>query len=225
MDVADGEVAVQGLADGDCLRANVAAAEAELQLVGQADLQCQFDPVRPARQCAERLRAVELENRRIAFAALLPQLPGQGAHQAVEGRGLLAVVARLDLLWVARQIAEPRPAYGYASAYRLALFEGGLLAEPDDRRRIALAIAEDLRALFGDQQFVLTAAYSPAGELVHFDALDIDRHGESRKGSGSESDRRVKAGFRKGHCLLAQGGSAGISVPGRRRPAASAPAV
>jgi len=51
-------------------------------------------------------------------------------------------------------------------------------------------------ALFGDQQLIAAAAQAPAGELTHFDALDIDEHGlapwQDRTGG---SDRWDAQGF------------------------------
>src|SRR5690606_10027395 len=131
----------------------------------------------------------------VALAALLCQLPVQASYQAVEGRFGLAPVRRLHVFGIAFQITEPGPADRYATAHRLALLEGCFFAEPDDRRRIALTVAEHLRALFGEQQFVVTAADAPAGKLVYFDALDINGHGWSRGWLGCVSDNSRRTGF------------------------------
>src|SRR5690606_42022468 len=86
-----------------------------------------------------------------------------------------AAVHRPHLLGLARQVAEPGPADRHAAAYRLTLGAGRPFAEPDPRA-FALAIAEHLCALFGDQHLRVTAADAPAGKLVHYDALDISGH-------------------------------------------------
>src|SRR5690606_3673168 len=195
MNIADGEIAVQRLADGHGLIAQVAAGEADVQALVQANLKFQFHPMWPARQRTQRLRTAELQYAGVALAALLCQLPVQASYQAVEGRFGLAPVRRLHVFGIAFQITEPGPADRYATAHRLALLEGRFFAEPDDRRRIALTVAEHLRALFGDQQFVVTAADAPAGKLVYFDALDINGHGWSRGWLGCVSDNSRRTGF------------------------------
>ena len=106
--------------------------------------------------------------------------PVDVAHQPVGRRGLAALVGVLNRLRVARQIAKPGPADRHAAPHRLSSFKRRFFAEPDDRCRLALSIAKYLGALLGDDQFGVSVTKAPAAELVLFDALNVDGHGQSR---------------------------------------------
>src|SRR5690606_58680 len=249
MDIADGEIAVQRLADGHGPIAQVTAGETDVQALVEADLQLHLYPVRPPWQRPRSLRTAELQYAGVSLAALLCQLPVQASYQAVDGRFGRDPVGRLHVFGLALKITEPGPSDRYAAAHRLALLEGRVFAEPDDRRHISLTVAEPLHALFGDQQFVVTAADAPAGKLVYFDALDINGHGWSRGWLGCVSDNSRRTGFPRRvdvafhiHRGSVRWGAiwwiatrwigearsthrSTVSGPGRHPPAASAPAA
>ncbi|MNC53860.1 hypothetical protein D3C75_1033070 [compost metagenome] len=121
-----------------------------MQVLAQLHYQLQLDVMRPARQVTLRFRQFEFDAQ--AFARFLDtqQLPVARARQAVGGC-LFAVVHGLHGLGVALQVAEPRPAHRHTGAYRLALTEDGLVAQPQQRWLANALVAEDLRALLGDQ--------------------------------------------------------------------------
>ncbi|MNT53814.1 hypothetical protein D3C72_1909230 [compost metagenome] len=80
----------------------------------------------------------------------------------MEGGGVAAVLGEQGG-GIARQIAEPGPAHRHATAYRLSTLAGGLLTEPDQRRLAKALVAQNLCALFGNQQLGLRGLYPPAG--------------------------------------------------------------
>ncbi|MOA03527.1 hypothetical protein D3C78_1230380 [compost metagenome] len=147
------------------------AVQGELQARAEADFQLHVDRLRPVGQAAFRLRAGEAQAHRVALDRLLAAFPGQAAHQAVEGRGGAAVLGQQGG-GVACQVAEPRPAHRHAAAHRLPALAARLLAEPDQRRFAGAAVAEQLRALLGDQQFGRAGLHPPAGQVVEQFAAD-----------------------------------------------------
>lgn len=59
-----------------------------------------------------------------------------------------------------------------ASADRFAFLEHGFFVQPDQRRLPGQLIAEDMRALLGDQQLGLAVADTPAIQLVVLDGFN-----------------------------------------------------
>ena len=141
-DIADGEVAVQCLAQRQRRRAEVVAGQVEVQAFVEADVQLDAGRVRPVGQ--RLLAAVEGEAQvhGPAFAVDALQLPVQRAHAAVEGRGAQVVVLRLQRQRVAAEVAEPGPAHRHPAAHRLLALVGGLFAEPDQRRLLATLVTQ-----------------------------------------------------------------------------------
>ena len=83
-----------------------------------------------------------------------------------------------DFLRVALQRTEPRPAHRHPAAYRLPAPVAGLVAEPDQRRLFVGLVAEQLRALLGDQRLAMGGVDAPAGQVVDlylFDAVEAAR--------------------------------------------------
>ena len=171
MDIADREIAVQRLADGQGRVAEVAVAQLQVQLVVEANAQFQLDRMGPARQRLFGAVEDELEADAAVLLVDAEQLPIQTAYQAVGRRQAAALVQTLHRLGVAAQVAEPGPAQRHAATYALALVELGLLAEPDQRPLALALVAENLRTLLGDQKFGAGRAHAPAGQLVHIHPL------------------------------------------------------
>ncbi|MOA21521.1 hypothetical protein D3C78_1420170 [compost metagenome] len=162
MDIADGKVAVQRLADPHRALAAVVAAQSQLQACAEADFQRHVDRMWPAGQPVLGLRTSEQQAHLISVNHTLATLPGQIAYQSVEGGGVAAVLGEQGG-GIARQIAEPGPAHRHATAYRLSTLAGGLFTEPDQRRLAKALVAQNLCALFGNQQLGLRGLYPPAG--------------------------------------------------------------
>ncbi|MNH38248.1 hypothetical protein D3C79_992500 [compost metagenome] len=106
--------------------------------------------MRPAGQVTLSHGQLELDLNGIANLFGPVQLPVAATHQPMSGR-LFTVVHGLHGLGVTLQIAKPRPAHRYPGAHGFTLAENGLIAQPQQRRLAHTLVAEDLRALLGDQ--------------------------------------------------------------------------
>ena len=185
VDIADREVTVQGLAEKQRMGAVIVAGQAQMQALVEADQQAQFHGVGPVGQRLHTAVEDEFDADRIVLFANVFQPPVEGAHQAVGRRGAAAIL-RLDLGGVAFQRAEPWPAHRDPAAQALAAPVFRLLAEPDQRRRVIALVAEQLRALLGDQQLRALVADSPAGQLADLLVFDLCGHGRFSGGWGGK---------------------------------------
>ncbi|MNG01530.1 hypothetical protein D3C84_845180 [compost metagenome] len=149
--IADGEIAVQGLADGDGLRTPVVADQLDVQLVIQTNAQLQVHLMRPAWQSAVGAGQQEFDVQAFALGFDAAQFPVHRPHQAMSRWCLVADAHRFHALRVALEVAEPRPAHRHTGADAFAGLEHRLIVEPDQRRLPRQLITEDVRALLGHQ--------------------------------------------------------------------------
>uniref|UniRef100_A0A494G9N1 Uncharacterized protein n=1 Tax=Solanum lycopersicum TaxID=4081 RepID=A0A494G9N1_SOLLC len=176
--IADGEIAVQCLADADAVCTTVVAGQADVQLIVEAQGQGQIDLMRPARKTAFRVGQLELHLQAFTFGFNTAQLPIHRPDKPVGGGRFFADTHHLHALRVAFELAEPRPAHRHAGADALAGLEHGLVVQPDDRRLAVHLITEDVRALLGHQHFGLTVADAPAVQFIQFHGFNVGRvHG------------------------------------------------
>ncbi|MNP08906.1 hypothetical protein D3C76_1009930 [compost metagenome] len=169
-DVADGEVGVQRLADRQRLVAEVAGGQFQLQVLAEAHRQAQLGGMRPAGQAVVGVEA-EVHGEFALFVGDVFQFPVDAAHQPV-GRAALAFDHAAHFHRVALQAAEPRPAHRHAAAHGLAVLVLGGFAEPHQRLLLVGLVAEQLRALLGDQRLAMGGMDAPAGQLVDAHLLD-----------------------------------------------------
>lgn len=192
--VADREVGVQCLAEHQRLAAEVLAGESQGQALAEAEQHAQRRRVRPA---GEAIGGVEVEAD-AEVAVLLGDVvdfPVDRPDQPVGGRLQAIFHLAADFLRVALQRTEPRPAHRHPAAYRLPAPVAGLVAEPDQRRLFVGLVAEQLRALLGDQRLAMGGVDAPAGQVVDlylFDAVDraIGVHGGLREANGWQQYHR-----------------------------------
>src|SRR5690606_37771570 len=169
----------------------------------EADPQAQLDGVGPVGQGLLAGVEDELDAHRVVLLANVLQSPVEGAHQAV-GRRARAVILRLDLGGVARQGAEPGPAHRHTAAQALTAPVFDLLAEPDQRRAVVALVAQQLGALFGDQQLRAAMANAPAHQFTDLLVCDPGLHGPSSE-AGDGRDGSTKQNARRGTGVSAGG--------------------
>ncbi|MNN38226.1 hypothetical protein D3C81_1522110 [compost metagenome] len=141
---------MQGLADGDRGVAPVTAGQGQFKRITHDNQQLQLDIMRPFRQIALGLWQFEFDAQRAGCFFDAQQLPVTCAGQPMGG-SLFATVHALNRFGIALQVTEPRPAHRHTCAHRLTLTEHGLVTQPQQRRLANVLVAEDLRALLGDQ--------------------------------------------------------------------------